>query len=101
MNSFLFRIWILRLYLQVDVANGKTYSFSQLKEYAIKIASGLRKLGYKKGDVIAVHATNCAEYAILLLAIPAAGLTITTTNPAFTSGEDGIICPLCTYNYIF
>ncbi|XP_076112736.1 uncharacterized protein LOC143080652 isoform X1 [Mytilus galloprovincialis] len=71
----------------VDFESGRSYTYSQLKEYAVRIASALRKLGYKKGDIIAIHATNSPEYAILLLALPAAGITMTTSNSSFTAEE--------------
>ncbi|CAC5378425.1 4CL [Mytilus coruscus] len=71
----------------VDFESGRSFTYSEVKEYAVRIASALRKLGYKKGDIVAIHATNSLEYAILLLALPAAGITITASNSSFTAEE--------------
>ena len=60
---------------------------SQIKEAAIKVASKLVKLGYKKGDVILIFSTNCLEYSILFLACGAIGAVVTTANPVYTPGK--------------
>jgi len=43
-------------------------------------------MGYKKGNVIAVYSTNNLDFTMLMLGAAAAGITVTTANPAYTSG---------------
>ena len=43
-------------------------------------------MGYKKGNVIAVYSTNNPDFTMLLLGAAAAGITVTTANPVYTSG---------------
>ncbi|XP_033733812.1 probable 4-coumarate--CoA ligase 1 [Pecten maximus] len=71
----------------VDFANGKTYTYSELKAAIISVASALNRLGYKKGDVMAMYSVNNSEYCILLLACAASGIILTTANPAYTPAE--------------
>ncbi|KAK6182798.1 hypothetical protein SNE40_010398 [Patella caerulea] len=70
-----------------DFSSGRSYTYSLLKASAIKLASALTKLGYKKGDVIAVFSVNMPEYSILMIAAASIGVIITPANPAYTAGE--------------
>ncbi|XP_033736375.1 LOW QUALITY PROTEIN: 4-coumarate--CoA ligase 1-like [Pecten maximus] len=71
----------------VDFANGKTYTYSELKAAILCVASALNRLGYKKGDVMAMYSVNNSEYCILLLACVASGIILTTGNPTYTPAE--------------
>ncbi|XP_060076477.1 uncharacterized protein LOC132556109 [Ylistrum balloti] len=71
----------------VDFASGKTYSYPELKAAIIRVASALNKLGYKKGDTMAMYSVNNTEYCILLIACAASGIILTTANPAYTPAE--------------
>lgn len=71
----------------VDYDTQKSYTYAELKQNIIKIASGLTRMGYKKGDVIAVYSTNNPDFTMLMLGAAAAGITVTTANPVYTSGE--------------
>lgn len=53
----------------------------------MKVASALTRLGYGKGDVLAVYSTNCPEFTFGMLGAAAAGIIVTTMNPAYTSGK--------------
>ena len=66
---------------------GRQLTGSQIKEASIKVASKLKKLGIKKGDVILIFATNCLEYSMLFLACGAIGAVVTTANPVYTPGK--------------
>lgn len=71
----------------MDNPTGRSYTASQLKDASIRVASGLVKLGFKKGDRILIFANNCPEYGILFLACGAIGTTVTTANPVYTAGR--------------
>ncbi|KAH9519671.1 4-coumarate--CoA ligase 1 [Bulinus truncatus] len=72
---------------QEDFLTGQKYTYSQLKEKAIKIASGLHRLGYRKGDVICVYSANHINFSVLMLACAATGVWFSAVNPAFTADE--------------
>ncbi|OWF50401.1 4-coumarate--CoA ligase 1 [Mizuhopecten yessoensis] len=71
----------------VDANNGKTYTYLEMRDAVIKLGSALHRLGYRKGDVLCMCSTNNTEYALLILACVTSGIILTTTNPAYTSGE--------------
>ncbi|XP_063426390.1 uncharacterized protein LOC134710116 [Mytilus trossulus] len=71
----------------VDGTTEKSYTYTELKENAIKVASALTRMGYKKGDVLAIYSTNSPEFTMVMLGAAAAGIIVTTMNPAYTSGE--------------
>ncbi|RUS72972.1 hypothetical protein EGW08_019275, partial [Elysia chlorotica] len=66
---------------------GRSYTFSQLKEAIVRVASALSSRGYRKGDVLLVFAINNVDYNVLSIACAAAGVWITPANPAFTAEE--------------
>ncbi|KAH9519668.1 4-coumarate--CoA ligase 3 [Bulinus truncatus] len=70
-----------------DFLTGQKYTYSQMKEKAIKIASGLHRLGYRKGDVICVYSANHINFSVLMLACAATGVWFSAVNPAFTADE--------------
>ena len=75
------------VFIQVDHLANRTYTAAQLKESSIKVASGLVKMKYKKGDVILIFATNCPEYFMLCLACYVLGVIVSTANPVYTPGK--------------
>ncbi|KAL3874681.1 hypothetical protein ACJMK2_037659 [Sinanodonta woodiana] len=72
-----------------DFSTGASYTYTELKDRCIKVASCLTRLGYKKGDVVAYYGVNNPEFAMLFLGCAAAGIILTTINPAYTPGELG------------
>ena len=52
-----------------------------------KLASALAKRGFKKGDVLAIYATNCPAFAIVVFGVMRCGGTITSINPQYTVEE--------------
>ncbi|XP_063398234.1 probable 4-coumarate--CoA ligase 3 isoform X1 [Mytilus trossulus] len=73
--------------LMVDNTSGRHFSGRQLKEYSIKVASALTKMGFKKGDRILIFCSNCPEYAIMFMACSALGVIVSTANPVYTDAE--------------
>ena len=72
--------------IQVDHLTDRSYTGAQLKEGSMKIASALAKMGYKKGDVILILATNCPEYTMVIIACASLGVVVSTANPVYTPG---------------
>ncbi|XP_033752359.1 probable 4-coumarate--CoA ligase 1 [Pecten maximus] len=71
----------------VDCTTGRKLSAAQLKDISVRVASGLTKLGYKKGDKILIFARNCMEYPLMFLACGATGIVLSTANPVYTPSE--------------
>ncbi|KAJ8309552.1 hypothetical protein KUTeg_014426 [Tegillarca granosa] len=71
----------------VDFPTGQQYTYSQLKDYSVKVASALTKMGYKKGDILAIYSTNNPEFVILMHAAASIGVILTTANPAYFPGN--------------
>jgi acyl-coenzyme A synthetase/AMP-(fatty) acid ligase len=70
----------------VDGPTGKTWTYSQLKDDIVKVASALTRLGFKRGEVITVFSPNCREFAVMYLAVAAIGGVCSAVNPLYTPG---------------
>ncbi|KAK0050709.1 4-coumarate--CoA ligase 5 [Biomphalaria pfeifferi] len=70
-----------------DYLSGQKYSFGHLKEKSMRVASALHRLGYCKGDAMAVYSCNQIDYTVLLLACAANGLWFSAINPSSTPDE--------------
>ncbi|CAG5134861.1 unnamed protein product, partial [Candidula unifasciata] len=70
-----------------DFLTGKQYTYAQLKEKSIRVASGLHRLGYGKGDILLSISPNTVDVTVLMLACAANGMWYSSANPTFTAGE--------------
>jgi len=75
----------------VDGLTGRALSFGALRDQVRCVAAGLsRDIGtgnVAKGDVVAICAPNCPEYAVVFHAVLRLGAILTTINPAYTTHE--------------
>ena len=62
-------------------------TYEQLKEMVDRFASGLNRLGAKKGDVLALILPNCIQYVVAYYAAIKLGVIITGVNPTYKPGE--------------
>uniref|UniRef100_A0A0B6ZD64 Luciferin 4-monooxygenase n=1 Tax=Arion vulgaris TaxID=1028688 RepID=A0A0B6ZD64_9EUPU len=70
-----------------EFLTGRTYTYSQLKENSIRVASALHRLGYRKGDVLLSFSTNHMDISVLMLACASLGIVYSAANPTFTADE--------------
>ncbi|HEU5156602.1 MAG TPA: AMP-binding protein [Streptosporangiaceae bacterium] len=70
----------------IDATSGRTLSYAELVEAVWSAASGLRRAGVGRGDVVGVHLPDVPEIAVALHAVMAAGAAPTPIRPA-TSAE--------------
>lgn len=68
----------------IDGMSGRQYSYNEIDEAIGKFSSGLRRLGFVKGDVLTIVAPNSIEYPIVYLGTLATGGVVSTCNPAFS-----------------
>lgn len=66
----------------IDGLTGRTVSRGELENTALRLASGLRGLGLKRGDVVNLWAPNSLEFAFAVWGAIAAGLVVSPSNIA-------------------
>ncbi|XP_022817593.1 4-coumarate--CoA ligase 1-like [Spodoptera litura] len=74
----------------VAVINGDTnqqITFKQILQETVNVATGLARLGVKRGDVVALCSENRDEFMPTALAVVCCGATITTYNLLYTKDE--------------
>lgn len=71
----------------IDGLSGRAVTYGQLLDSIERAAAGLASRGFKKGDVFAIYAPNCPEYAIAFYAVARLGGVNTTVNPLYTVEE--------------
>ena len=71
----------------IDGVTGREYSYNEVQESVVNVASGLVRSGMEKGDVLALVSPNSAEFCITFFSTLAAGGTVSTCNPQYTAEE--------------
>ena len=71
----------------IDGPSGAAMTAGALESGIRRLAGGLVAQGIGKGDVVAILAPNCPDYAVVFHAVAFAGATVTTINPTYTAPE--------------
>ncbi len=71
----------------VSLHQGIRYTYRELENEVNRTAKGLLGLGLKKGDRVALWATNVSEWIITQFATAKVGLIMVTVNPAYRTHE--------------
>jgi acyl-CoA synthetase (AMP-forming)/AMP-acid ligase II len=71
----------------IDGPSGRTLTYGQLADGVRRVASGLARRGFRKGDVFATVCPNVPEFALALYGVASLGGATTTLNPLYTAGE--------------
>ena len=71
----------------IDGVTGREYSYNEVQESVVNMASGLVRSGMEKGDVLALVSPNSAEFCTTFFSTLAAGGTVSTCNPQYTAEE--------------
>ncbi|PKK82826.1 MAG: hypothetical protein CVT49_11585 [candidate division Zixibacteria bacterium HGW-Zixibacteria-1] len=66
---------------------GKAYTFGEIGDLVGRVAGGLRKKGFSKGDRVAIIAENCPEWGISYLAAMAAGCIVVPLDVSLKPNE--------------
>lgn len=70
-----------------DVPNDRRVTWATLDERVRRAANGLRRLGLRRGDRVAVLSRNCVEYQELYFAAGRAGLVLQPLNWRLSTSE--------------
>lgn len=73
------------------VDGDRRVSYDQLDRSANELATGIRRLGFAKGDRIAIYMKNSAELVITFFAAVKLGLIVTWVNPMYRKNESHFI----------
>ena len=65
----------------------KKYTYKQLKEKVDRLATGLKNLGIKKNDRVAIYLPNCPQFVITFFAINKIGSIIVPFNTQYVDHE--------------
>jgi acyl-CoA synthetase (AMP-forming)/AMP-acid ligase II len=71
----------------IDGATGRTMTYGQFEDSVRRLAGGWLERNLAKGEVVAIMAPNCPDYAVVLHAVALAGGVVTTVNPTYTANE--------------
>ncbi|WP_137111525.1 AMP-binding protein [Rhodobacter sp. SY28-1] len=71
----------------IDGPSGREVTTEALEVGIRRLAGGLAARGLGKGDVVAILAPNCPDYAVVFHGVAFAGATVTTINPTYTAPE--------------
>jgi acyl-CoA synthetase (AMP-forming)/AMP-acid ligase II len=71
----------------IDGPSGRSLTYGQLADGVRRVASGLARHGFKKGDVFATICPNVPEFALAFNGVAMLGGATTMLNPVFTAGE--------------
>ena len=71
----------------IDGPSGREMTAGALESGIRRLAGGLVAKCFGKGDVVAILAPNCPDYAVVFHGVAFAGATVTTINPTYTAPE--------------
>ena len=71
----------------IDGITGREYSYNEVQELVVNMASGLVRSGLEKGDVLALVSPNSAQFCTTFFSTLAMGGIISTCNPQYTAEE--------------
>jgi acyl-CoA synthetase (AMP-forming)/AMP-acid ligase II len=71
----------------VDASTGQELSYAELADAVRETGAGLSARGVRPGEVLALCAPNCMEFAVAWFAAASIGAVVTTVNPLCTGDE--------------
>ncbi|KAJ2953350.1 hypothetical protein O0L34_g940 [Tuta absoluta] len=89
---------------KVAMVNGETgqeTTYKQVLQGIVNVATGLRKFGVKRGDVIAFCSENRDEYIYTSIGVICCGATVTTANLQYTKDEMAHVLNISKPKFIF
>ncbi len=66
---------------------GATLTYRELQDEVSRVAAGLRRIGVRRGDRVALILPNCPQHVIAFFAILRLGAVVVEHNPLYTARE--------------
>ena len=66
---------------------GIRWTWEELEDQVNRVATGLLRLGVRKGHRVGIWAPNCAEWTVIQFATARIGAILVTINPAYRTSE--------------
>ena len=73
----------------IEGPTGRIITHAGLLQSVRRVAAGLARRGFKKGDVFGILSANVPEYAIVFHGVALIGGIVTPINPLYTDNEIG------------
>eukprot|EP00668_Euglena_longa_P026949 GGOE01033725.1.p1 GENE.GGOE01033725.1~~GGOE01033725.1.p1 ORF type:complete len:529 (+),score=196.85 GGOE01033725.1:38-1624(+) len=71
----------------IDFYSRRQITYQQLPKLCESLAASLQQRGLTHGDVVAIYAPNCPDFAVVLHGVALAGATLSPINPIYTVKE--------------
>jgi acyl-CoA synthetase (AMP-forming)/AMP-acid ligase II len=71
----------------IDGPTGRILTYAELSDAIRRAASGLNRLGFRKGEILALCSPNLPEYAVAFHAVALLGGAVSPINPLYTADE--------------
>ncbi|XP_052743142.1 uncharacterized protein LOC112057207 [Bicyclus anynana] len=85
----------------INGATNEVLTYGEMAQEAMNIAVSLRRMGIRKGDVIAVSSENRREFWSSIIGVICSGAVATTINIGYTNDELRHVCGISNPKYIF
>lgn len=72
--------------MQINGDTGDKITYAKLLQEIVNIGSGLKRIGVKSGDVVALCSENRYEYLASAIGVVCCGATVTPVNVQYTTG---------------
>jgi long-chain acyl-CoA synthetase len=66
---------------------GTEFTYAEMEHLTNKLANGLKNIGIKKGDRVAIHMDNCPQYAFGFFALMKLGAVVVQASPMASAKE--------------
>jgi len=83
------------------VCEGVIRSYGELSARVSRVAGAAQAQGIRRGDRVAILATNCIDYPELICGLSDAGAIVATLNPRSTPHELAAACDDCGARWLF
>ena len=82
-----FLIYSIHLIGKECGVSGRRYTYNTMSQAVRRFGSSLSRMGFRKGDVMAIVSPNSPEFPIALYGASGTGMPVALVNPTFTPGE--------------
>ncbi|CAD0203943.1 unnamed protein product [Chrysodeixis includens] len=85
----------------VNAETDESVTYRHILQHSVNLATTLRKLGLKKGDVVGLSSENRFEFIVAALAVTYCGGILSTLNITYTPGEITHLLKIIKPKFIF